>query len=69
MHSPICYSPELLKKISRDERYDRVFGCNDLVSCVEVFLLYPALLVVAVLREVLVDEDGSGRADRTFARE
>lgn len=61
MHVHVGHSPKLLQQVSGKKCDDRVLGSNDLVRNVDVFWLNTAFVVVIVVGEVLVDENGPWR--------
>lgn len=58
----VRYSSELFEQVSWEESEYGVFGGDHLVRLVDVLFLDATLMVVIVLWELLVDEDGARRA-------
>jgi hypothetical protein len=65
----VCYTPELLEQISRQERDDGILGRDDLVGYVGVLRKHPVFVVTVALRQLLVHENGTRWAGLAFGGE
>ena len=69
MNAHVRDAAELFEEVSREEGEDCVLGRDDLVSSIEVIFLDPVFVVIIIVWEGLVDEDGARGSRRTNAGE